>query len=83
MDQVRWTKAKISSDLNTEYDFAGGPLNEGTFVGGKGCEIQCPWHASRFCVKDGSVHGGPATFDELTWSVRTAASGKLEVRLKR
>ncbi|HKC90006.1 MAG TPA: DUF2231 domain-containing protein [Candidatus Limnocylindria bacterium] len=62
---------------------AGGPLNEGTFVGDKGCEIQCPWHASRFCVKDGSVHGGPATFDEPAWSVRTAASGKLEVRLKR
>ncbi|HLZ48626.1 MAG TPA: DUF2231 domain-containing protein [Candidatus Limnocylindria bacterium] len=62
---------------------AGGPLNEGTFVGDKGCEIQCPWHASRFCVRDGSVHGGPATFDEPAWSVRAAASGKLEVRPKR
>jgi hypothetical protein len=28
MDKVRWTEAKISSDLNTEYDFVGGPLNE-------------------------------------------------------
>ena len=62
---------------------AGGPLNEGTFVGDRGCEIQCPWHASRFCVKDGSVHGGPATFDEPTWSARTTSSGKLEVRAKR
>ena len=62
---------------------AGGPLNEGTFVGDAGCEIQCPWHGSRFCVKDGSVHGGPATFDEPTWSIRPAASGKLEVRAKR
>ena len=61
---------------------AGGPLNEGTFVGEKGCEIQCPWHASRFCVKDGHVHGGPATFDEPVWSVLSTASGKLEVRSK-
>lgn len=59
---------------------AGGPLSEGTVVGDEGCEIECPWHASRFCVKDGSVHGGPATFEEPTWSVRTAASGQLEVR---
>src|SRR6185503_3096184 len=28
MDKVRWTEAKVSSDLNTEYDFVGGPLNE-------------------------------------------------------
>src|SRR5258706_16358901 len=28
MDEVRWTKAKTSSDINTQYDFVGGPLNE-------------------------------------------------------
>jgi nitrite reductase/ring-hydroxylating ferredoxin subunit/uncharacterized membrane protein len=59
---------------------AGGPLNEGTWVG-DGCEIECPWHASRFCVKDGHVHGGPATFDEPHWKTRTADDGRLEVRL--
>ena len=58
---------------------AGGPLNEGTFVGGKGCEIQCPWHASRFCVKDAKVHGGPATFSEVRFQTR-AADGRVEVR---
>lgn len=60
---------------------AGGPLNEGTWVGKDRCEIQCPWHASRFCVKDGSVHGGPATFGELTWETRVS-EGRLEVRGK-
>jgi nitrite reductase/ring-hydroxylating ferredoxin subunit/uncharacterized membrane protein len=59
---------------------AGGPLNEGKWVGAKRCEIECPWHASRFCVEDGSVHGGPATFAEPTWETRLGASGALEVR---
>jgi nitrite reductase/ring-hydroxylating ferredoxin subunit/uncharacterized membrane protein len=59
---------------------AGGPLNEGTWVGADRCEIQCPWHASRFCVKDAAVHGGPATFGELRFDVRTTEAGKLEVR---
>lgn len=59
---------------------AGGPLNEGTWVGAERCEIQCPWHASRFCVKDAEVHGGPATFGELRFDVRTNSSGKLGVR---
>lgn len=59
---------------------AGGPLNEGTWAGKDRCEIVCPWHASRFCVKDGSVHGGPATFREPAWKTRTAADGRLEVR---
>jgi nitrite reductase/ring-hydroxylating ferredoxin subunit/uncharacterized membrane protein len=60
---------------------AGGPLNEGTWVGNDRCEIECPWHASRFCVKDGTVHGGPATFDEPAWKTRTAGDGRFEVRL--
>src|SRR5207244_12262647 len=31
---------------------AGGPLNEGTWVGADRCEIQCQWHASLFSGKD-------------------------------
>jgi nitrite reductase/ring-hydroxylating ferredoxin subunit/uncharacterized membrane protein len=58
---------------------AGGPLNEGTWVGKDRCEIQCPWHASRFCVKDAKVHGGPATFSEVRFQTR-AADGRIEVR---
>src|SRR5688572_1830279 len=28
MDKVRWTGAKVSSDLNIEYDYVSGPLQE-------------------------------------------------------
>jgi nitrite reductase/ring-hydroxylating ferredoxin subunit len=61
---------------------AGGPLNEGTWVGADRCEIQCPWHGSRFCVKDGTAHGGPATFGEPRFDSRVAGNGRLEVRLE-
>jgi len=61
---------------------AGGPLNEGTWVGSDRCEIQCPFHASRFCVKDGSVHRGPASFKEPVWETRVNEAGRIEVRAK-
>ena len=61
---------------------AGGPLNEGKFVGKDRCEIQCPWHGSRFCVKDASARGGPATFGEPRFESRVAGNGRLEVRFK-
>jgi len=59
---------------------AGGPLNEGKWVGGDRCEIECPWHASRFCVKDGDVRGGPATFPQVRIQAREHDSGFIEVR---
>ena len=59
---------------------AGGPLNEGTFVGKDRCEIQCPWHGSRFCVKDGAAKAGPATFDEPSFETRVNEAGFVEVR---
>jgi nitrite reductase/ring-hydroxylating ferredoxin subunit/uncharacterized membrane protein len=59
---------------------AGGPLNEGKFVGGDRCEIECPWHGSRFCVKDGHATGGPATFGEPRLETRVAENGAVEVR---
>lgn len=59
---------------------AGGPLNEGKWVGAGGCEIECPWHASRFCVKDGEVRGGPATFPQVRIQAREHDSGFIEVR---
>jgi len=36
----------------------GGPLSEGRV---EGDFIICPWHASRFCLRDGSLKDGPAT----------------------
>jgi nitrite reductase/ring-hydroxylating ferredoxin subunit/uncharacterized membrane protein len=35
----------------------GGPLSEGTLAGDI---IQCPWHGSRFSIRDGHVVDGPA-----------------------
>ena len=59
---------------------AGGPLNEGTWVGKDRCEIQCPWHGSVFCAKDGGVQNGPATFPEPVFEVRVSDAGAIEVR---
>ena len=61
---------------------AGGPLNEGKWVGADRCEIECPWHASRFCVKDGHAAAGPATFDEIAFETRVSEQGFVEVRAK-
>ena len=60
---------------------AGGPLNEGTWTGGDRCLIQCPWHGSRFSVKDGTAAGGPATFDAPVFEVRVE-DGSIEVRAR-
>ncbi len=61
---------------------AGGPLNEGTFVGADRCEIECPWHGSRFCVKDGHAASGPASFDEPAFETRVDEQGFVEVRAR-
>lgn len=54
----------------------GGPLSEGKLDGDV---IQCPWHGSRFSIRDGRVIDGPAVHPQpcLTTRVR---NGKIEVR---
>ena len=54
----------------------GGPLSEGKL---EGDVVQCPWHASRFNVKDGSVVDGPATFPQPRFDVQVR-EGQIEVR---
>ncbi|HJQ40942.1 MAG TPA: Rieske 2Fe-2S domain-containing protein [Thermoanaerobaculia bacterium] len=54
----------------------GGPLSEGK-IDGDG--IVCPWHGSRFCLKDGRVLDGPAVFPERVFDVRVR-DGQIEVR---
>lgn len=54
-----------------------GPLDEGS-VEGDGV-VQCPWHGSRFCMRDGSVVNGPAVYAEPTFEVRLT-NGKIELR---
>jgi nitrite reductase/ring-hydroxylating ferredoxin subunit len=45
---------------------ADGPLNEGPV---EGCQVMCPWHASVFDVRDGSVIMGPAEDPLKTFKV--------------
>jgi nitrite reductase/ring-hydroxylating ferredoxin subunit/uncharacterized membrane protein len=45
----------------------GGPLSEGKV---EGDSIVCPWHGSRFCLKDGHVEDGPATNDQPVLDVK-------------
>ena len=56
---------------------AGGPLDEGTLDGDI---VTCPWHGSRFCMRDGRVRGGPATFPQPSLVVREV-DGRVEVKL--
>lgn len=55
---------------------AGGPLNEGAIEGN---QVVCPWHASRFDLTTGAVHGGPATISQVRYDVRVQ-DGRVEVR---
>ena len=57
----------------------GGPLSEGKL---EGDSIRCPWHGSRFCLKDGRVLDGPAVFPERVFDVRVR-EGKIEVRARK
>ncbi len=56
---------------------AGGPLDEGTL---QGDVVECPWHGSRFCMRDGRVLTGPATVNAPRYDVRVR---KGQVELKR
>lgn len=55
---------------------AGGPLDEGSLDDGV---VTCPWHGSRFRLRDGAVVGGPATFPQPAFEVREGAGG-IELR---
>jgi nitrite reductase/ring-hydroxylating ferredoxin subunit len=54
----------------------GGPLAEGKV---EGDTVVCPWHASRFCLRDGSVIDGPATHPQPRFETRVR-DGRVEVR---
>jgi nitrite reductase/ring-hydroxylating ferredoxin subunit/uncharacterized membrane protein len=45
----------------------GGPLEEGKLIDST---IQCPWHYSRFSIKDGRVEAGPTTSPVPAYDVR-------------
>jgi nitrite reductase/ring-hydroxylating ferredoxin subunit/uncharacterized membrane protein len=55
---------------------AGGPLDEGPLTGDV---VECPWHGSRFCMRDGRVLTGPATVNAPRYDVRVR-DGQVEVK---
>ena len=56
---------------------AGGPLDEGKM---EDDSVICPWHGSRFCILDGRVERGPATFNQLAFTL-SERGGKVEVKV--
>jgi nitrite reductase/ring-hydroxylating ferredoxin subunit/uncharacterized membrane protein len=62
------------SDICTHV---GAPLHEGSLEGGV---VTCPWHASKFRLRDGHCIGGPATMDLPALHVRET-DGVVEVKL--
>ena len=54
----------------------GGPLSEGKLDGDV---IQCPWHGSRFSIRDGHVVDGPAVHPQPCMETRIQ-NGQIEVR---
>ncbi len=54
----------------------GGPLSQGTLDGDV---IQCPWHGSRFSIRDGHVVDGPAVHPQPCLEARVR-NGQVEVR---
>jgi nitrite reductase/ring-hydroxylating ferredoxin subunit/uncharacterized membrane protein len=64
--------------LHAQCAHAGGPLPDGTLVGGD--RIECPWHGSRFELVNGHVARGPAMYDQPAYEVRRAEGGGWEAR---
>ena len=54
----------------------GGPLDEGWVQDGG---LVCPWHGSRFCLKDAGVQDGPSTAPQPRYETRIA-NGIVEIR---
>ncbi len=62
--------------ISATCSHAGGPLDEGTL---EGDVVQCPWHGSRFCMRDGRVLTGPATARAPRYDVRVR-NGQVELK---
>jgi nitrite reductase/ring-hydroxylating ferredoxin subunit/uncharacterized membrane protein len=65
------------SAISATCPHAGGPLDEGPLTGDI---VECPWHGSRFCMRDGRVLTGPAVVDAPRYDVRVENG---QVALKR
>jgi nitrite reductase/ring-hydroxylating ferredoxin subunit/uncharacterized membrane protein len=64
------------SAIGATCSHAGGPLDAGKLSGDV---VTCPWHGSQFCVTDGAVRRGPATFPQPAFVVKEEA-GRILVK---
>jgi nitrite reductase/ring-hydroxylating ferredoxin subunit/uncharacterized membrane protein len=62
--------------ISATCSHAGGPLDEGALSGDV---VECPWHGSRFCLRDGRVLTGPATVNAPRYTVRIH-NGQIELK---
>lgn len=72
--------ARVEGRLHAVQEFCThryGPLSEGAIVG---CEVMCPWHRSRFDLRDGKVAAGPAKIDLRTFKVESR-DGKIWINV--
>jgi nitrite reductase/ring-hydroxylating ferredoxin subunit len=66
--------------LNGRCAHAGGPLAEGALV--EAICVECPWHGSRFDMRDGRVMQGPSAYPQPRFEARVR-DGNIEVRASR
>jgi len=64
--------------IHAQCAHAGGPLAEGTIVGGD--RLECPWHGSRYLLANGQVVRGPSMYDQPAYELRRAEGGGWEAR---
>jgi nitrite reductase/ring-hydroxylating ferredoxin subunit/uncharacterized membrane protein len=62
--------------LDARCSHLGGPLDEGRLLDDS---VRCPWHGSRFALKDGRVLDGPAVVPQPCFDTRVRG-GRIEVR---
>ena len=81
-DETGAVLSRASEDPRWNYAIAatcthaGGPLDEGEL---QGEVVQCPWHGSRFRMRDGKPITGPATFAQPRYDVRVR-DGMIQLR---
>jgi nitrite reductase/ring-hydroxylating ferredoxin subunit len=67
------------SAIHNACSHAGAPLSLGKICDGV---VTCPWHDSRFRLRDGAVLRGPAIYPQPVFEVRVRA-GWIEIRARR
>lgn len=79
VDGTVMTIARVDGECFAVQEFCThrfGPLSEGRLID---CEVECPWHRSRFDLRSGKVTQGPAKLDLKTFEV-VERDGKILVR---